>query len=137
MTDNKPREERRKHVRLKKGFPVQVAFRFTEKDNKESSMQAASILNISASGVCIEMEGFNETWRDDLLFGRIIIALKIEFPGKEEPISVLARAVWITKTDGAMQSADQAVRYLLGARFIEIASEEEDAITHYIINHFL
>lgn len=100
-------------------------------------MQAAYILNISASGVCIEMEGFDEAWKEGLLFGRSIMALKIDFPGKEEPISVLARAVWITKTEEITQCADNVKRYLLGARFIEIASAEEDAITHYIINHFL
>lgn len=137
MNNNEPREERRRHVRLKQGFPVQIAFRFQEKDNQETAIEAASILNISSSGVCIEMEGFNDDWKDDLLFGRVIIALKIDFPGKEDPISVLAKAVWITKNDDESQSAGQTVRHLLGARFVEIASEEEAAITHYIVNHFL
>ena len=136
MTDDKPRKERRNHIRLKKDFPVQVAFRFPEENNKESPIQMASILNISTSGVCIEMEGFNEQWKDDLLFGRIIITLKIELPEKEEPISVLARAVWITKTEGAIQSEHKTVKHLMGARFIKIAAEE-DAIRHYIIKHFL
>ncbi|MFH1092553.1 MAG: hypothetical protein V1739_00200 [Candidatus Omnitrophota bacterium] len=48
MTDNKPRYERRNHVRLKKDLSVQVAFRFSEKDNKESPAQAASILKYIA-----------------------------------------------------------------------------------------
>lgn len=84
----------------------------------------------------MEMEGFNEPWKDDLLFGRIIIALKIKFPGKEDQISVLARAVWITKTVGAMKAEDKTVKHVLGARFIVITSKEEDTIIHYIIKHF-
>ena len=137
MVDNKPREERRNHVRLKKDLPVQLVFRFTQEDNKESPVQEALILNISASGVCVEMEAFDETQKDDLLFGRSIIVLKITFPGKEEPVSILAKAVWITKTEGMTHAEDKTVKYLMGARFIEITSEEEKAIMNYIVNYFL
>ena len=137
MNDNKPREERRKYVRLKNKLPIRIAFCFSEQDNKESSLQEASILDISSSGICVEMEGFNEDWKNDLLFGRILIALKIDFPEKEDSLNVLARAVWITKTEVTMQAANKAVKHLIGARFIEITSKEEDAIIHYIIKHFL
>ena len=137
MTDNQSREERRKNVRLKKNLSFQIAFRFSAEDNKESPLQEANIINMSSSGVCIEMEGFNETWKEDLLMGRIIMALKINFPEKEDPIYILARAVWITKTEVAVQAEDKVARHLIGARFIEITSKEEDAIMHYLIKHFL
>lgn len=85
----------------------------------------------------MEIEDFNVDLKEDLLFGRVIIILEINLPNSEEVIKVLARAVWITKTDNQKEEKDKAAKFLMGARFVEITSKEEDTITQYIIKHFL
>jgi len=138
MTENwKHGEERRKHVRLKKNIPVQVAYRSVSGESEQFSEEEAFILNISASGVCLEVAGLDEKLKEDLLYGRVIVALEMNLPGEEQLVKVLAKAVWITKADGQMYEGKKGEKFLMGARFIEITSQQEELITQYIIRHFL
>lgn len=138
MTENWDHgEERRKHVRLKKNIPVRIAYRYVSGNSEESKTEDAFILNISASGVCLEISGLDEKWKEDLLYARAIIALEINLPEVEEPIRILAKAVWITNADGQMYEDQEIKKFLMGARFIEITSQQEDLVTQYIIKHFL
>ena len=138
MTENwKHGEERRKHVRLRKNIPVKTAYRYVSDESEQSGGEEAFILNISASGVCLEINGLDEKLKEDLLYGRAIVALEMNLPDEEQLVKVLAKAVWITKADGQMYEGKEGEKFLMGARFMEITSQQEELITQYIVRHFL
>ena len=126
--------ERRENVRIYLSASADFIFINDERSAELSKQRSGEIKNISATGVLLEIDELNETWKDGLFTGVIKIALEIKLPGLERPIRALARMVWLSKLWKEKESRE---KYVLGLNFVDITTQSQDLIKDYIIASYL
>jgi len=95
---------------------------------------SGTIHDISTKGACLEIDEFEEEWKDELISGRIKILLEIKLPDLKEPILALAKMVWLSKLWKEKEGAGG--KYLMGLEVMDITTLSQDAIRDYILKSY-
>lgn len=127
-------EDRRKGVRWSQIIPTNYLLINCERDTILKEMRVASIHDISAVGVCLEVSELDESLKDDLISGRAKVLLEMELPGIREPISASSKVVWLSKLWKESGKAEGG--YLMGLDFIDIATSSSDIIIDFILKSY-
>lgn len=127
--------EKRENVRWEQIIPMKFALINGEREVVLKEMQHASIHNISANGVSIEMGQLEQDLKDDLISGRIKLILEIQLPSLKEPIFALAKVSWLSKLWKEGETAEG--KYLMGLRFVDITVSSRDIIIDYILKSYV
>jgi hypothetical protein len=135
MEKNYSGPERRESVRLKQIIPIEFSLISDERVAEVSGKRKAVIQNISAGGVRMEVEGIEDILIEGLRNGLIKVGLQIPLPNSREPLRILARALWITKTISPASSGKPM--YIMGLKFIDITTAYQDIIRDYVTRFFL
>lgn len=128
-------QERREYVRLEQTIPAKYNLINDVKSIELSKKRTATIQNISAGGVRLQVEGLDEQWIEGLYSGMVKLGLEIELPGGGKPVRALAKVAWLTKAPEATESGK--TNCLMGLEFIDITTEDKDSIKKYIISSYL
>jgi outer membrane murein-binding lipoprotein Lpp len=118
-------ERRRKYIRLDSVFPVQ--FRILSLDGKRflSEWLQGFTNNIGRGGICLSVNNLNPELAQILKNQQGKLSLEIEMPVTRNPISALARVIWVEDTVG------EANRYLVGLSYEEIDRGQNNRIVRY------
>jgi hypothetical protein len=135
MERNYTGPERRESIRLKQTIPVEFSLISDERVAAVSGKRKAVIQNISAGGVRMEVEGLEAILIEGLRNGMIKVGLQVSLPNSPEPLRILARALWITKSLSTVSSGKPM--YILGLKFIDITTAYQDVIREYVTKFFL
>jgi c-di-GMP-binding flagellar brake protein YcgR len=119
--------ERREYIRLPLTVPVNYKFlSHAVADPAIDAVHAGSCRNIGTGGLLLQAKLPNPDWLALLLTRTMHIGVNIRLPGQARPVKALCRVAWTSamETDGAL---------VIGLAFQEIAQEDRDAVTRYII----
>ena len=117
LTLQKLLEGARSHYRLKmtRDFSLQMDF-----DNRKNQVK---LIDISTAGASIESE-----LPDNLPRPKAMINLHLAFPGFREPLTVLAKVVWVRK----LTEESVAERYRVGVKFANLDETTRNGIWLFI-----
>jgi len=120
-----PKQEHRKYIRLNSVFPVQ--FRILSLDGKRflSDWLQGFTNNIGRGGICLSVNNLNTGLAQILKDQQAKISLEIEMPITRNPISALARVVWME------DAVSEANRYIIGLSYEEIDRSQNNKIVRY------
>lgn len=131
--------DRRRDYRLKQNVAAEFVFINGAGSLGLSKKHAGIIHDISAGGCCLELKDLNEAWREDLFSGLIKIALKIKLPGTEKSVTCIAKLIWLSKLwkEKELKKRKKETRkYMMGLKFVDIATSTQERIQSYIIKSF-
>jgi len=127
--------DRRDSVRLSRVLPAKFKLIDEVKSKDLTKMNPGIIRNISAGGVLLETGELNEAWIEGLALGTIQVVLEIQLPDTPKVVKVLARTAWFSKI-GKDKQVEQE-KYIIGLRFVDITTANQDLIRDYIIKSYL
>lgn len=127
--------QKREFIRLQQIIPAAYNLIDDLKSLSLTRKTEAVIMDISAGGVCIEIDDLDKTWAEGLYSGTVKLGVEIKLPGLPKPIQALARVVWLNK--GPLQTETGKLRYILGLEFKDITTASEDIIRDYIIRNYI
>ena len=118
-------QQRRKYIRLDSVFPVQ--FRILSLDGKRflSDWLQGFTSDIGKGGICLSVNNLNQELAQILKNQQAKLSLEIEMPVTRNPISALAKVIWVEDT------AAEANRYLIGLSYEEIDRCQNNRIVRY------
>ena len=119
--------EKREFVRI----PVNLSVRYKFLSHAEVSGELDHIYegasqNIGAGGLLLRARLPDHAWISQLLTRTMLIGVNMLLPSREAPIKALCRVAWSS-------AVDEQNHVMLGLQFQEIADEDKDEITKYVI----
>lgn len=129
-----PEMDRRLSMRWSKNVPTKFTLIDGEREVSFGDRQEAYVHNISAGGICIEMEQLDEGMKDELISAQIKIVLEIDIPQYKETILALGRVIWLSKLWKEKEPASG--KYVMGLNFLDITTSSRDAIIDYILKSY-
>ena len=126
--------EKREQIRWQQIIPGRIIFINIEREKSFGKRHSVIIHNISAGGLCVEVDTLDENLRDDLISGIVKMLVEISLPSTREPILAMAKVVWLSKLwkeKGATKG-----EYLMGLQFTELTTSSKDAITDCILKSY-
>lgn len=126
--------EKREQIRWQQIIPGKFLLINGDRGESFGQQRSAIIHNISAGGLCVELDTLDESLSDDLTSGRVKLLLEISLPSAKEPILALAKVVWVSKLwkeKGVCEG-----EYLLGLQFTELTTSSRDAISDFILKSY-
>jgi len=119
--------EKRDYIRLPLSVPVHYKFlSHAIADPVIERIYVGSSTNIGAGGLLLNAELPNPDWLAPLLTRTMHIGVNIQLPNDTAPVKALCRVAWTS-------SIDPDGSLVVGLAFQEIAQEDRDVITRYII----
>jgi len=118
---------RRDFIRLP--FAVPVYYNFLSQDVAGAAIERVyegTSQNIGSGGLLLHAELPDSEWLAPLLMRTMHIGVNLQLPDNPEPVKALCRVAWTSAVD----SDDKIV---LGLAFQEIARDDRDIVTRYII----
>jgi len=119
--------ERREYVRLPLTVPVNYKYlSHAVTDPAIDEVRSGTCRNIGTGGLLLKAVLPNPDWLAMLLTRAMHLGVNIRLPGQAKPVKALCRVAWTSaiETDGTL---------MIGLSFQEIAQEDRDAVTRYII----
>jgi TolA-binding protein len=120
-------KNQRRYLRLDTVFPVE--FRIESPDAREylSGFKQGFTNNIGPGGICLSVNNLEEPLADLLRKHDVSIALKIEIPVFNNPVSARAQVAWVNAVSGAPG------KYLIGLSYCQINRAARKRIIYYAL----
>ena len=90
------------------------------------------IRDLSALGLCADIDGIESGEIDGLSMGVIKIGIDSQIPHHQRRFAALARTAWIKERTSSDQPG-----YILGLEYVDIAADASDGIRDFIIQFYL
>ncbi|MHC4952431.1 MAG: PilZ domain-containing protein [Planctomycetota bacterium] len=119
--------EQREFIRLP--LTLTVGYRFISElvsSEELNALYEGSTQNLGTGGLLLNARLPDPQWLPNLLTRSMFVGVNFRLPLADKPIKALCRAVWTS----ALEDGNAIV---LGLAFHEIAQEDRDLITRYII----
>ena len=126
MSEENPRQEKRKFVRVDSELSVRYRFLSSDPAFTEGNTYEGRTDNIGGGGLLLTGQVPSVEWITELLMEKVLLALTIDLP-EVEPVRAIARVAWLEAIDQNTEVCQ------LGLMFKEITAENRDRILELVI----
>lgn len=118
--------ERRRYIRLETVFPVEFQVCSSETGRAISNLRQGFTRNVSEGGICLEVNELENGLVKEMYQPASRLALFINLPHHNEPVSAHAEVKWNKKTDNGFPN-----RCLFGLEYVDIKDDIRKEIIGY------
>src|SRR5574344_158989 len=118
--------EQRKYLRIQTFLPVLITVLDQNKNVVWNTTFQGFTRDINKTGVCLEINNFDDNLAKKILENKYLLQLSIDFPNLETPIKVYSEPRWFNQSN-----QDHFNRFKIGVSFLDLKEKDSKDIIKY------